>query len=520
MSKFPIYDGVTSRRVPDPGSTAPLTSEHLAPDVAMAAESRADVVRRSTKTSSMTWKDHLVMLLHIGAEIEHSLMVQYLYAAYSLGGDQVPVERRDMVRGWQNHIIAVAKEEMGHLLTVQNVLTLIGAPINLNRVDLPWDVPFYPFPFRLERLTLDSVACYVYAEMPSDEELGAAIARGDFDPKLLERYKRFRKTDRDRIEKQVRSRTRDSNPHRVGDLYAELMKLVANEDRIPDSVFQERTFPLQASFDDWGRGYRPDPQLVSADGSLAAPREASGLSEPANVLIDRMATRTEVLAALKALSEQGEAPVMKSSGDGELSHFDRFLEIYQQYADVGEEGWSPSRKVATNPSTFDRPMGHQGYISEVHSRDWAELFNLRYRMLLKYLAHSFRLARSQHGSTPNLRSMVMHRVFGEMYNLKSIAGILMRLPQHFESKVGPDTPRAGPPFEMPYVLQLPDTEHDAWTMHRDLLASAQRLTQHLIKGKNTVGHDYLRALFNIDTDTRAWANSILAGLGATEGPVP
>ena len=30
------------------------------------------------------------MLLQIGAEIEHALMVEYLYAAYSLGGSQVP----------------------------------------------------------------------------------------------------------------------------------------------------------------------------------------------------------------------------------------------------------------------------------------------------------------------------------------------------------------------------------------------------------------------------------------------
>ena len=53
----------------------------------------------SNKRRDMTWKDHLVMLLHIGAEIEHSLMVQYLYAAYSLGGEQVlPPDRRPMVQ--------------------------------------------------------------------------------------------------------------------------------------------------------------------------------------------------------------------------------------------------------------------------------------------------------------------------------------------------------------------------------------------------------------------------------------
>src|SRR6266481_3076415 len=114
----------------------------------------------SPKRPEMTWKDHLVMLLHIGAEIEHSLMVQYLYAAYSLGGEQVPPRHRNRVRHWQASVLAVAKEEMGHFLTVQNILTLIGAPINLNREDLPWDVPFYPFPFRLEPLSMESVACY------------------------------------------------------------------------------------------------------------------------------------------------------------------------------------------------------------------------------------------------------------------------------------------------------------------------------------------------------------------------
>ena len=35
-------------------------------------------------------RDYVIYLLQIDAEIEHSLMVQYLYSAYSLGGPQVP----------------------------------------------------------------------------------------------------------------------------------------------------------------------------------------------------------------------------------------------------------------------------------------------------------------------------------------------------------------------------------------------------------------------------------------------
>src|SRR5258707_15040022 len=72
--------------------------------------------------------DYMSFLLSIDAEIEHSLMVQYLYGAYSLGGPQVPPKHRDMVRGWQDIVLGVAKEEMGHLISIQNVLRLIGEP--------------------------------------------------------------------------------------------------------------------------------------------------------------------------------------------------------------------------------------------------------------------------------------------------------------------------------------------------------------------------------------------------------
>src|SRR5712692_6169936 len=77
--------------------------------------------RLIVKPAELSWRDYLVMLLHVGAEIEHALMVEYLYAAYSLGGDQVPAAHRDTVRSWRDSIITVAREEMGHLLTVQNL---------------------------------------------------------------------------------------------------------------------------------------------------------------------------------------------------------------------------------------------------------------------------------------------------------------------------------------------------------------------------------------------------------------
>jgi len=54
-------------------------------------------------------KEFLGFLLHVNAEIEHGLMIQYLFAAYSLGGEQIPEAYRDLVRKWQEVLLGIAK---------------------------------------------------------------------------------------------------------------------------------------------------------------------------------------------------------------------------------------------------------------------------------------------------------------------------------------------------------------------------------------------------------------------------
>lgn len=113
-----------------------------------------------------TWRDYTIFLLTVAAQIEHSLMVQYLYSGYSLGGSQVPEARRTQVSAWRQIILGIAKEEMGHLVTVQNVLRFMGAPLALDREDYPWDCGLAPYPFTLERTTRSSLAKYVVVESP------------------------------------------------------------------------------------------------------------------------------------------------------------------------------------------------------------------------------------------------------------------------------------------------------------------------------------------------------------------
>ncbi len=120
-----------------------------------------------THDPPLTPRDEVVFLLHTGAEIEHSLLVQYLYAAYSLkSARDVPQEHAAKVRAWKKTLLDIAREEMEHLITVQNLLRLVGGPLNLERQDYPFRTQLYPFHFRLEPLSKASLAKYVVAEMP------------------------------------------------------------------------------------------------------------------------------------------------------------------------------------------------------------------------------------------------------------------------------------------------------------------------------------------------------------------
>jgi len=77
----------------------------------------------------LTGTQYMTLLLHVAAEIEHALMAEYLYAAYTLGGPHVPEKHSDLLERWQETILGIAKEEMGHLITVQNVLRCISGPV-------------------------------------------------------------------------------------------------------------------------------------------------------------------------------------------------------------------------------------------------------------------------------------------------------------------------------------------------------------------------------------------------------
>lgn len=434
-----------------------------------------------------TPRQYSIFLLHVAAEIEHSLMVEYLYAGYSLGGTNVPPERRLEVAQWQQTILGIAKEEMGHLMTVQNLLRCLGGPLNLDREDYPWDSEFYPFPFELGPLTRESLASYVYAESPDPDTWNTREAA--------------------EIKELATKKTAGKPVHRVGALYKRIEELMKSPDLVADADFRGSTYPFQGNWDEWGRGYKSGAR--GNDIGKAMPGTP-------DLIVMPVTARTDALAALGAVATQGEAN--SSADDATPSHFARFLRIYRQFPKESDE-WSPVRKVPVNPyvtispkkSAKDNDNGQREgtEITEKVAVHYAHLFNIRYRLLLTNLLHSFEYPSNiaqDSQSTP--RGLLVHATFGEMYNIRSLANILVQTPL----TSGNSTDMAGPPFQVPYTLKLPVDLVDRWHLHLDSLSQSTKLINCILETREGKRHEqYLTMLKEVDRQTSASIEAILGG---------
>jgi hypothetical protein len=320
----------------------------------------------------------------------------------------------------------------------------------------------------LEPLSRTSLAKYISAEQPANPHRPQDVM--------------------DQIHKRAIGATGGMAINRVGVLYHTLVAIFSDPTRLPETDLDGTTAStFQADPDEWGGND--------------------------TLLVRRMAGRAEAVKALQLIGEQGEGPDGTSSGDlSEPAHFDRFFDIYTYFPETdthfGVLEWQPARAVPTHPNTLADPAPEPdiecGRITEPTSRLWAQLFNVRYRMLLLDLAHHLHLSgkpSKDDGDRP-LRELLVEWTFQEMVGfgsagLRGLAQRLTTLPRR------PDggTHVAGPPFELPYTLDLPDRERDRWRLHRTLLDTSAFLIQQLEQPGST--DPILDELKDLDADARA-----------------
>ena len=384
--------------------------------------------------------DKARVLLETAAEVEHALMVQYLYAAYSLkSSDEVqdPAQQAALDEtspdSWPQLLLGIAREEMGHLMTVQNLLLLLGLPPNLEREDFPPRKDLYPFSLHLEPLSQRSVAKYVVAEAPGNaegiddiverarESAGAMINRVGVLYGLLGL---------------VFVRDEDLSPGGSGsgewDEVLRQLAHVAHQQsppgtwHLPENAFHPQSVANQADPEDWQVG---------------------------DLRVHRMADRAAAVEAIRDIGEQGEGPTT----EGERSHFERFLGVYRGGDGLppvpGAGEWVPTRDVPTDPKV-------DADLTEPRTKRWAQLVDLRYALLLGFIEHYLRIAGDN-------RDILAGWIVAEM---RSRVAFMARQLTAMSRDGG--TAKAAAPFTLPSALHLPDGEAERWTVHRERTEAA------------------------------------------------
>lgn len=227
-------------------------------------------------------------------------------------------------------MLQIAREEMGHLITVQNLLQLLGGPFNFNREHSPYASQIYPFRFKLEPITLDSLAKYVIAESP--DPLPATLPADDLE--LLAQIKLDAR----------RSNDGEEVMH-VGPIFARLKNLLEDSVRgVRDEDFRLDTGPLQADFNDWG--FEPKTSDVS-ERLIIETIKSTEVNE----------VRAAAVGAIDRIARQGEGFDLPTGNPADTeSHFERFFEhIYKPFRALVAAGKNPTLPVTENPNTTFAP---------------------------------------------------------------------------------------------------------------------------------------------------------------------
>src|SRR6516225_1151433 len=124
-------------------------------------------------------REALIYMICEAAELEHGLMCEYLFAAFSLKsavGEGVSQEQLEAIRRWRTTLLGVAAQEMLHLALTANMLTALGASPHLSRPNLPQPTRHYPASVRLTFLPFGEQALrhFLYLERPEGMDLDDA----------------------------------------------------------------------------------------------------------------------------------------------------------------------------------------------------------------------------------------------------------------------------------------------------------------------------------------------------------
>jgi hypothetical protein len=408
------------------------------PVVATAAERRRPQVRLAdlgwiAVAGVETPKQELLALLTLAAEVEHSLLVQYLYAAASLDA-----EASSATSDLRDAVLTIALQEMAHLVSIENLLLAVGGPdhFHIGRDGLRAASIDNPLPFALEPVSELTLSEFVLVEAP------ATIA-----PDLAGELAQLKAW----VWKQARI-----EPHRVGAFYTQVYWLLQPDDTPRGELLLTP---------DPERGRRPGWHLAPSDFTDAAVIAAHQALPPEwhteagpDLLILPVGDEHTAPAALADIARENVYKIMRQ-GEGvaaaEDSHFERFFAGLQAFRQGGVSVLPLPRTPYVGSRPSEAPVSTA--LGAEYTTRWARLFDLRYTMLLLDIG----LALATPRSSPDRRTLVGWAFVG-------MRPLLRALIQQLCSPVLAALEPCGPTFGLLHE-DLPETPVERWTRYRTLL---------------------------------------------------
>jgi len=378
-------------------------------------------------------REPLIYMLCAAAELEHALMCEYLFAAFTLKRSTDEGLNEDQVNAvdrWRNTLLMVAKQEMLHLAINCNLVSALGASPHLSRPNLPQPAKHYPSGVRLQLLPFGEQALrhFLYLERPEDM---------DFD---------------------------DAE----GLAAVESAVPVMGESEIAPHLQEFATVGhLYRSIEDGFRHLAQkmgEDQLFVVAASGQAGGDLFGWSQ-----LRPITCVDDVVQAIETIVEQGEGP----RGDWREAHFGRFLGVLDEYLAMrtANPGVEFARPVL--PALVRSPEDGENValITDPKSAVVADLGNVAYEVLLQLL---YRLLSRMDENDEQMKILSQVAV-GLMFDvIEPLGEILTTLP------VGAEHPgrTAGPSFELFYQPDyLLPHRRAAWIIMAEHLTDAADLTE-------------------------------------------
>src|SRR6187401_3233235 len=132
-------------------------------------------------TGGLEHREALIYTLGKAAELEHLVMLQYLFAASSLKQrveEGLTPETLAAVQRWRRTLLEISQQEMLHLALVQNLLTAVGAAPRLARPNFPMPAYAYPAGVRIELVPFGEAALRHFAFLERPDGMDVEDADG------------------------------------------------------------------------------------------------------------------------------------------------------------------------------------------------------------------------------------------------------------------------------------------------------------------------------------------------------